>query len=401
MKLATYFTTQHDVVNLISNELAAAEKEINVAVAWFTIPSLFRQLVRKAHAGVRVRVVMTDHEFNWNSRNDYDELTAAGGQYHYLGADDHLMHMKFCTIDDRVLISGSANWTKAAFTKHHESVTFSEGFEEEVQNFKAQFEQLWSLVPVDDYTLTNNGEPGIASVEEVERTALRVRLRLLTASLSIANVEYAETERLFDLFNHYFTIELYPLRQQIINLKKRWYAILKQRGYQDPDFEEFIRQEEERRQAYEAEKDWHIPDLNEIEIQSLKEMYREASRLCHEDSTACVFHDKQKAGEVFSALTEAYKNNDIATVRRILDNLRTGQPVESEEIDDLAFLRRRVVELKERLQVIQTELAAYRTHELFDVAVDQQVWPEFFLNQKKRLRVELHQLKHKMAQASA
>ena len=56
-----------------------------------------------------------------------------------------LMHHKFLLIDDEILITGSANWTKAAFEKNDEHVfIYSLKNKEEYAYFKTFWNHLWN-----------------------------------------------------------------------------------------------------------------------------------------------------------------------------------------------------------------------------------------------------------------
>jgi len=111
------------IQNAIQIELFKAKSSIRIAVSWFTNELLLHPLILKLQSGVSVELIINDDEINKGGENslDFSDLIANGGKLMW-NTSKHLMHEKFCIIDDRVVITGSYNWTnKAEF--NHEDVT--------------------------------------------------------------------------------------------------------------------------------------------------------------------------------------------------------------------------------------------------------------------------------------
>lgn len=140
--IKTYFTQRDDVLPIIHEYLSNAQTHVAVAVAWFTERSLFNKLVFLQQSGVQVELIITNHEFNTNSYNQYSLLEVHGGFFTELGGDHQLMHMKFCIIDHSTVISGSANWTKRAFCDNEEEVTVVTNNPDRANDFMNEFERL-------------------------------------------------------------------------------------------------------------------------------------------------------------------------------------------------------------------------------------------------------------------
>ncbi len=58
------------------------------------------------------------------------------------GTGGGIMHNKYCIIDNRVLITGSYNWSAAAEYSNDENALFLEGAPI-IQDYAADFERLW------------------------------------------------------------------------------------------------------------------------------------------------------------------------------------------------------------------------------------------------------------------
>ena len=61
MRVKAYFEDIHKII--IAN-LRSAEKEIRVAVAWFTDPELFNELCKKAQQGIDIKIILINDQIN-------------------------------------------------------------------------------------------------------------------------------------------------------------------------------------------------------------------------------------------------------------------------------------------------------------------------------------------------
>ena len=69
----------------------------------------------KLQIGVNVTLVINSDEINFSSENslNFQHYVEIGGILH-LNKTKTLMHNKFCIIDDKVVITGTYNWTNKA-----------------------------------------------------------------------------------------------------------------------------------------------------------------------------------------------------------------------------------------------------------------------------------------------
>lgn len=161
----TYFSSKHNLEEVISNQLKAAKTSIKVAVAWFTNPALFNCLLERQQAGLSVEVIVTDDKINF-THVDFQKLIDAGGTvYVYRNA---LMHHKFCLIDGRITINGSYNWTKKA-QQNIENIAWTndpktcDAFSEEFESVKEKAERLPNIAATEfnenkNYDIENENE---------------------------------------------------------------------------------------------------------------------------------------------------------------------------------------------------------------------------------------------------
>ncbi len=103
----------------LKRKITQATKTLRIALFTLTHPELTDEIINAKNRGVDVTVILDMHSSLGASakalksleQEDVNVLLSQGLQ---------LMHHKFAYIDDRMLISGSANWTKSAFTKNHD-----------------------------------------------------------------------------------------------------------------------------------------------------------------------------------------------------------------------------------------------------------------------------------------
>ena len=111
--------------------LDKAEKEVRVAMAWFTSSELFQSLLNCIERGVKVELVLLDNATNFMYyAPDFNQLIDAdGGILRIAKSENGFMHHKYCIIDDKIVITGSYNWTYYAETRNIEKIIISDNKE--------------------------------------------------------------------------------------------------------------------------------------------------------------------------------------------------------------------------------------------------------------------------------
>lgn len=94
-----------------------ASRSIRIALFTLTHPLLLEDLIAAKHRGVAVSLVIDTHSGFGASAKAIETLRQEGILV-TLSQGLQLLHYKFALIDDQTFISGSANWTKAAFAKN-------------------------------------------------------------------------------------------------------------------------------------------------------------------------------------------------------------------------------------------------------------------------------------------
>ncbi len=123
-------------------ELAAqSQRTLDACVFTITHDPISRALVEAHRRGVRVRV-MTDGEKSIEPGSDVRRLFQAGIEVR-VDRSEHHMHHKFATFDQRVLLSGSYNWTRAAAESNQDNVLVTDD-PRAISPYEAIFEKCWA-----------------------------------------------------------------------------------------------------------------------------------------------------------------------------------------------------------------------------------------------------------------
>ncbi len=117
-RLEMWFLPDHPgAVTRIRQLIRSAEKTVRVAMFTWTRYDLAKAVIEAKNRGVDVQVVIDRYAGSGSSAVIVSILQKAGVDIG-LSVGAPLFHHKFLYIDRKVLVNGSANWTKAAFTKN-------------------------------------------------------------------------------------------------------------------------------------------------------------------------------------------------------------------------------------------------------------------------------------------
>jgi phosphatidylserine/phosphatidylglycerophosphate/cardiolipin synthase-like enzyme len=106
----------------VIDSVATAQKTIRVAMYTFTHPRLIQALVEAHRRGVDVDIVMDYESAKQTSSKAFQRFKREKMNVSVSNRKG-LLHYKLALIDD-MLIAGSANWTKAAFTINDDNIAF-------------------------------------------------------------------------------------------------------------------------------------------------------------------------------------------------------------------------------------------------------------------------------------
>jgi len=135
-----YFSPNGGCQDAVVSEINKAKISIDVAMYSFTSREIAQALVEAKSRKVKVRVVLDKgQKLEGYSKSRY--LIEKGFEVKYHNGDG-LMHNKFAVIDDKILITGSFNWTAGAEHKNEENLLIITD-KDLIKKYEDRFEYLW------------------------------------------------------------------------------------------------------------------------------------------------------------------------------------------------------------------------------------------------------------------
>ncbi|MGB7977950.1 MAG: phospholipase D-like domain-containing protein [Chlamydiales bacterium] len=128
----------------LCKKIRKASRSIKIALFTFTHPHLVDEVIDAHKRGVSVSIVVDMHSGLGASAKAIDRLKKANIPV-ALSQGPQLLHHKFIYIDDQTLITGSANWTKAAFYKNSDCILALYHLNGEQKRF---MNRLWSAIAI-------------------------------------------------------------------------------------------------------------------------------------------------------------------------------------------------------------------------------------------------------------
>ena len=138
-KIETYFSPDGGCEEAIIEKLNQAKKSIYFATFVFTNRKIANAIVRKFNQGIKVSGIMERENYSpycryWLFKDIKADIKWDNNFY--------LLHHKFFIIDNKILITGSFNPTRAAEEKNEENILILQS-PEICQLYQEEFERLW------------------------------------------------------------------------------------------------------------------------------------------------------------------------------------------------------------------------------------------------------------------
>lgn len=126
------------LLNLIDN----AKTSLKVAMFTWTHPKLTEAIIHARNRGVEVTVVIDSKQGQGAGAEVVHDLRQAGIRA-YLSKGDGLLHYKMAIIDESILVLGSANWTRSAFSRNDDCFVILWPLSEEQQSY---LRKTWGVI---------------------------------------------------------------------------------------------------------------------------------------------------------------------------------------------------------------------------------------------------------------
>lgn len=131
------------------DSINSARKSIRIAMFTLTHPIIAERLIDAVKRGVEVSVAIDNYTARGASKKTVQMLCSQGVKI-YLSQGKELLHYKWGWIDESLLITGSANWTKSAFSKNQDFILFLSSLDKKQNRF---LRDLWKIIEIESKLL--------------------------------------------------------------------------------------------------------------------------------------------------------------------------------------------------------------------------------------------------------
>ena len=140
MENQVFFSPGEDCVNHIIDLINEAYNQLDICVFTISDDRISRAIVDAMKNGVEIRIISDNFKVE-DTGSDIEDLSRVGIPVKLDTTDNH-MHHKFMIVDNKIVLTGSYNWTRSAALYNQENI-LSMDDEEVVSKFSNEFEKLW------------------------------------------------------------------------------------------------------------------------------------------------------------------------------------------------------------------------------------------------------------------
>jgi phosphatidylserine/phosphatidylglycerophosphate/cardiolipin synthase-like enzyme len=120
-----------------------AETDLKIAVAWFNNSIIFDCLINKLKE-IKISLIISNDGNNYGNEINFQHFINKGGLL-YLPYDNKLMHNKYLIIDNKIILTGSYNFTYGAERLNHENLIIIENNKSISDSYITNFDRLVNL----------------------------------------------------------------------------------------------------------------------------------------------------------------------------------------------------------------------------------------------------------------
>jgi cardiolipin hydrolase len=136
-------TFSHERTSLVRfiHFLRCTKSSIDICVFTITCNDIANEILALHNRKIKVRII-TDTQQSTSTGSDIEKFRRAGIKVKEDHTQHH-MHHKFAVIDNKIVMTGSFNWTRSAVLNNKENVVCTD-VKPVVVAFRNEFAQLWS-----------------------------------------------------------------------------------------------------------------------------------------------------------------------------------------------------------------------------------------------------------------
>jgi len=188
-----YFSLYDNPELIIIKNIDDAKEFINIAMYTFTDREIAQAVIRAKDRGVDIKIYLDHSQVNAKySKSRY--FVNNGIEDIRISSNNYIMHNKFAVIDNKIVITGSYNWTASAGERNDENLLVIDN-ENIIKKYQNQFNNLWNnkYSPERYQELIN--EAGISSLPVPETSG-----ETPTPSGKVININTASLKELDELW---------------------------------------------------------------------------------------------------------------------------------------------------------------------------------------------------------
>jgi len=135
-----YFSPGPSCLNAVNEQISYATKSIDICVFTISDNRIYDKIMWAYKKGVKIRII-TDNDKIFDRGSDVQKLAENGIAIKIDNTSYH-MHHKFAVFDNKILLTGSYNWTRSAAEYNQENLLLTND-KNALSNYNSKFEELW------------------------------------------------------------------------------------------------------------------------------------------------------------------------------------------------------------------------------------------------------------------
>lgn len=141
-KTEVYFSLYDDPESIIIKNIDDSKEFINIAMYTFTDREIAQAIIRAKDRGVNIKIYLDRSQVNAKySKSRY--FINNGIEGIRISSNNYIMHNKFAVIDNKIVITGSYNWTASAGERNDENLLVIND-NNIIEKYQNQFNNLWN-----------------------------------------------------------------------------------------------------------------------------------------------------------------------------------------------------------------------------------------------------------------
>lgn len=234
---------------------------------------------------------------------------------------------------------------------------------------------------------------------------LLFEIKIVKYQIIAVEYEKKDIEQILFEYDRLYNAILGEVVKQYLFTKKQWAKInaakqpksqINQEAYQEAesDYENFNNTYEETKTQTK-----NFKEISKEDKALLKKLYREACVLCHPDKFDNEPEKYVKAASIFKELNEANRNQDIESVKTILQHLKNGYfdfENTNKQRNSIVELKAELLNLQQKLKLLLFEIDEIKEGKAYQITSEQVDLHNYFKTLKVEIETETANLKAKL-----